>query len=125
MHGFTVHDIGSLIIQIEIQLWVYYDRTIWCCPWVSSWLGNKIELHIYSITVRKRSCGKVMVLHLFVVPFTEGVWIWVQWCLWESWGSTPRGHTPGHTHSLNSHSPTPIRSTLRWYASYWNVFFYL
>ena len=36
MHGPIVQEIGSLIIQIEVQLWIQSVPTIWCCPWVPS-----------------------------------------------------------------------------------------
>ena len=71
------------------------------------------------ITARKRSCGKVMFLHLSVILFIAAggeVWLWVQGvCLLVLGDTHPpldtsSGHTPLITHPLNTPSPghTPL-----------------
>ena len=90
-------------------------------------VGWKLTFFLFPniFNARKRSCDKVMFLHLSVILFTGG-------------SATPHplgthplwAHTPLGTPPLGTHTPHPlcivhagIRSTSGRYASYWNAFF--
>ena len=80
-----------------------YHWHVWC-------------IRCFFITACRRSCGKVMFLHLSVILFRGGVGASGSGvCLWV-WGV----YNPGHTHPL--FTPTPPQSTSARYASYWNAF---
>ena len=86
--------------QISALVWEILDPPLITIHWLSI------------ITARKRSCGKVIFLHLSVILFTgggEGVYLSMQW----AWG----------VHPLDTQPPrqTPTWTPNPW-AFYWNAF---
>ena len=85
---------------------------------------SKVHLLVFNLlfTVRKRSCGKVMFLHLSVSHSVHRGCL-PGACVYPSmhWADTPLGR-----HSLGRHlpgqTPLPGGHCSRWYASYWNAF---
>ena len=88
---------------------------------------DKMSLQI--VTARKRSCGKVMFLHLPVILFTGGcVCLWI-WGVYTPWTlpppDTPLDTPPSWTHTHHWETPPPeltsppLRSTSGRYTSYW------
>ena len=92
--------------------------------------SSRIFICYEIFTTRKRSCGKVMFLHLSVILFTGGCLPLGPWgclplgpgdvCLWvpgvcTPWthmpGQTPPGHTP-HRQTLPWADTTPIKVTI-------------
>ena len=62
------------------------------------------------VTARKRSCGKVMFLHLSVILFTGGVYTWSHPSDTHTW-THPRT-PPGHTHTTTKVNKRAVRITL-------------
>ena len=88
----------------------FWTRDGFCCNVTNKYLYRFGEKSI--ITTRKRTCGKVMFLHLSVILFMGGVWLWV-WGytpLWSHPLDTPPRHThPGHPLDIHilGHTHTP------------------
>ena len=73
----------------------------------ASTLSFSYDQHIF--TVRKQSCGKVM--------FSQ---VWVSHYVHRGWGGLPF-HMPWGRQTHPSIGTPVIRSTSKWYASYWNA----
>ena len=90
---------------------------------------SKVHLLVFNLlfTVRKRSCAKVMFLHLSVSHSVHRGCL-PGACVYPSmhWADTPQADTPLGRHSLGRHlpgqTPLPGGHCSRWYASYWNAF---
>ena len=86
------------------------------CIWIFCWILSKRDgtesTKLSVITARKRSCGKVMFLHLYVILLTGKVCTPWSHTLWTH--KHPWTHTSGHIPLL--------RSTSGRYAIYWNAF---
>ena len=81
----------------------FWTRDGFCCNVTNKYLYRFGEKSI--ITTRKRTCGKVMFLHLSVILFMGGVWLWV-------WGYTPLWSHPLDTHPPDTHTlDTPLTYT--------------
>ena len=112
--GFTLPDMRPcfryrLIYQRESQC----NSLFWSSARI---VRYNFILHLYIFIARKRSCGKVMFLHPFVILFTGGVYLWVRGgvSLWvQGWvsASGSRGVHPVGSHP-HRQTPPPWADTL-------------
>ena len=100
--GFTLPDMRPcfryrLIYQRESQC----NSLFWSSARI---VRYNFILHLYIFIARKRSCGKVMFLHPFIILFTGGVYLWVR-------GVSPSG-SRGECLPLGLGVYTPWEATL-------------
>ena len=67
----------------KLMIYAHYLKIVEMCQICGIW-----HLHYLLITARKRSCGKVIFLHLLVIPFTWGCVS--QHASQVTWADTPR-----------------------------------
>ena len=91
---------------LKCSFWTYWSitRRHFKCIEVLAWFP--LCKHIQIFTVHKRSCGKVMFLHLPVSQSVHGGVVCLSTC-WDThppWADIPLGrHPPGQTPSLGRH----------------------